>query len=205
MIDRISGTLLHVGLEASVIDLHGLGVRVETPVSVAQQLGRPGDQVTLLTQLVIPGNDPTPRLFGFLTEEGRELFRLLQSVAGIGPSSALRIAGSQPTPGEVAVAIAREDAKAIKVKGVGPKLAKRVIAELKDKVEGLAPVAAPLVAAAPGELAAGTSDPLSEALRALRSLEFDPAEARRLLAEARARLEGEPTADALVRAVLMAV
>jgi len=188
-----------------VIDLHGLGVRVETPTSVAQQLGRPGDQVTLLTQLVIPGNDPTPRLFGFLTEEGRELFRLLQSVAGIGPSSALRISGSQPTPGEVAVAIASEDIKAIKVKGVGPKLAKRVIAELKDKVEGLAPLAASLVAAAPGELAAGVSDPLSDALRALRSLEFDPSEARRLLVEARARLEGDPSADDLVRAVLLAV
>lgn len=205
MIDRLTGTLLQAGPDACVVDVHGLGIRVEVPTSVAHQLGRTGEQVTLLTQLVIPGNDPTPRLFGFLSEEGRELFRMLQSVAGIGPSSALKIAGSQPSPGQVAVAIARGDAKAIKVKGVGPKLAKRVITELKEKVEGLAPVAAPLVAAAPGELAPQTPDPLNDALRALRSLEFDPAEARRLLLEARNRLEGEPTADDLVRAVLLAV
>ena len=97
-------------------------------------------------------------------------------------------------------AIARADVKAIKVKGVGPKLAKRVISELKDKVGGLSLAPGPVAVAA--QEASAETRAVNDAFLALCGLEFDADHARRLLGEVQRELESA-TADDLVRAVLL--
>lgn len=209
MIDRISGTLLEVQGNGAIVDLHGLGVRVELGANGLQALPRPGEPVTLLTQLQIHAgqSEPTLRLFGFHSADERALFRLLTDVSGIGPSHALSILSAYREPGEVAAAIARGDEAAIKVKGVGPRLAKRVVTELKDKVGGLprGAHAAPLTASQAARRPAGDVIALAfdDALRALRRLEFDAEEARRLLGEAQADVAPDATAEDLLRAALL--
>lgn len=207
MIESITGALVAVEPTAVVVDLHGLAVRVEVPPSTAERAGPIGGRVTLLTQLVIGGNDPTPRLFGFASPTSRALFRALTSVSQIGPSIALRVLAAHHDPGEIAAAIARGDEDAIRVKGVGPKIAKRIVTELRDAMGGLseqaaAPATAGVTPGSAGSPATGDRA-LDDAFRALKGLEFEPDEARRLLKDARASLPASATADELVRAVLL--
>lgn len=183
-----------------MIDVNGLGLRVLLSPNDVDSLPPPGAQARVFTHLAVNKNDSTPRLFGFTSEEGRELFLLLCGVAGIGPSTAQSMLSAQPSPGEVAAAIARGDEKAIKVKGVGTKLTKRVISELRDKLDGLA--ARTLTGSFKRPSAAPVGSPADDALRALRSLQFDPDEARRLLEEVVGQLP-QASADELVRAVLV--
>ena len=201
MIERITGVLLAVEPMAAVVDMHGLGVRVELTPGDVEGLGAPGGRVTLLTHLLVSGKDPIPRLMGFRTREGRELFRHLVSVSGVGPSSALRLLSAKREPQEVARAIAENDAKALKVKGIGPKIAKRVITELRDKMASL--TGTEVVEDDGLQGARAGEDPFTDALLALRGLEFDPDEARRLVGLVRKELGKAPSADEIVRAVLV--
>ncbi|MGE0711496.1 MAG: Holliday junction branch migration protein RuvA [Planctomycetota bacterium] len=189
---------------AVVVMVGGLGMRVEVTSYDAEALG-PEAEVTLFTQLLFVGaQEPQPRLFGFLSQEGRALWHLLRGISGIGPSVALRIVGAQPAPNEVVSAIARGDHAALKVKGVGPKLTKRIVAELKEKV-GAVSLAAPALTAS-GSVrrpAPGPDRELEDAFLALRTLEFDVARARALLDLAREELEEGASADELVRVALL--
>lgn len=209
MIESITGALVAVEPTAMIIDLHGLAVRVEVPPSTAERSGPIGGRVTLLTQLVIGGNDPTPRLFGFASPTARALFRSLTSVSQIGPSIALRVLSAHHDPGEIAAAIARGDEEAIRVKGVGPKIAKRIVTELKDAMGGLSEQAAAPATAGASAATAGsptTGDrALDDAFRALKGLEFEPEEARKLLKDVRSSLPASASADELVRAVLLKI
>ena len=207
MIDRVTGTLLAVEPAAVVVDWSGLGLRVEVTSSTAERLGPLGSTVTLLTLFALVGSqEPQPRLYGFQTPEARALFLLLRQVSGIGPSTALRVLGAQGTPADVAAAIAQGDVDAIKVKGVGPKIAKRVITELKDKMGAVLeciPAATPSQAVRRSALLGGSGDrALEDAFLALKGLEFDPQRARELLGQVRVELDGAE-ADELVRAVLL--
>ena len=209
MIDRVAGVLLEVqgtAAIAAIVDLHGLGLRVEVSATTARHLPAPGEPVALLAHLHVHGGqgEPTLRMFGFATPEERAMFRLLTGVSGIGPSHALAILSAFP-PAEVAAAIARGDEEAVKVKGIGPRLAKRVVSELKDKVLGagvLTPLTASQAARRPA-LQTGQASALQEALRALRALELEPEEARRILLEVQQELPPTATADELVRAALL--
>lgn len=206
MIDRVQGTLIALEPGAVIVDVNGVGFRLEVTSRCGELLGALGHEVTLLTHFMFVGSqDIQPRLYGFATPEARALFHLLRGVSGIGPSTALRILGSQPTPADVAAAIAQNDVGGIKVKGVGPKIAKRVIAELKDKV---GQVLACIPVSASGRVSRRTTlgalnDPaLEDAFLALRGLEFDPQRARKLLNEVREEFR-DAGADELVRAVLV--
>lgn len=206
MIDRVRGLLLGTEANAAVVEVGGLGLRIESDRSTLDALPE-GEEVILFTRLLLVGaQEPQPRLFGFSTLEGRALFDLLRGVSGIGPGVALRLVGAQESPGAVASAIASGDPKAIKVKGVGPKLAKRVILELKDKV--LLAVAASGVPTASGGFArpkpATTDRELEDAYQALCSLELPPQRARLLLAGLRETLP-DAGADELVRAALVKI
>lgn len=208
MIEHIAGELRAVEPTAVVIDLHGLGVRVEVTPSVAARLGAVGTKAALLTHLAIGGqSDPAPRLFGFSSPTERLLFRHLLTVGGVGPSTALRVLAAHDDAGRLAAAIARGDEDGVRVKGVGQKIAARIIAELKDKVGGLAE-AAPVLTASGSVLRpapAQADRELEDALRALKHLEFEPEEARKLLKDVRPTMPEAATADDLVRAVLLRV
>ena len=134
MISTLSGTIRSLLQDKLVIEVGGVGlsVLINPPTSVGLTLGA---QTTLYTSLVVREDSLT--LFGFLSEEVRNLFELVQTVSGVGPKVALSIMGAL-TPEDLARAISQEDTSAIeRVPGIGKKGAQRMILELKGKLSNL--------------------------------------------------------------------
>ena len=134
MISTVTGTIRSLSMDKLVIEVGGVGlsVLINPPTSAGLTLG---SQSTLYTSLVVREDSLT--LFGFLTEEVRNLFELVQTVSGVGPKVALSIMGSL-TPEDLARAISQEDTSAIeRVPGIGKKGAQRMILELKGKLSDL--------------------------------------------------------------------
>ena len=134
MISTVTGTIRSLSLDKLVIEVGGVGlsVLINPPTSAGLTLG---SQSTLYTSLVVREDSLT--LFGFLTEEVRNLFELVQTVSGVGPKVALSIMGAL-TPEDLARAISQEDTSAIeRVPGIGKKGAQRMILELKGKLSDL--------------------------------------------------------------------
>lgn len=134
MISTLSGTIRSLSQDKLVIEVGGVGlsVLINPPTSVGLTLGA---QTTLYTSLVVREDSLT--LFGFLSEEVRNLFELVQTVSGVGPKVALSIMGAL-TPEDLARAISQEDTSAIeRVPGIGKKGAQRMILELKGKLSDL--------------------------------------------------------------------
>ena len=134
MISTVTGTIRSLSQDKLVIEVGGVGlsVLINPPTSLALTLGA---QTTLYTSLVVREDSLT--LFGFLSEEVRNLFELVQTVSGVGPKVALSIMGAL-TPEDLARAISQEDTSAIeRVPGIGKKGAQRMILELKGKLSDL--------------------------------------------------------------------
>jgi Holliday junction DNA helicase RuvA len=131
MISLINGVVRSIATDRTVVEVGGVGLSVSITSQTGAQLNI-GAPVQLFTSLVVREDSLT--LFGFLDEESRSAFELVQTVSGIGPKVALAILGAH-TPQSLAVAIAQEDIKAIeKVPGIGRKGAQRLILELKGKI-----------------------------------------------------------------------
>jgi Holliday junction DNA helicase RuvA len=200
MIDRLTGTVVARGATDLVLDVNGVGYRLEISLVTSEKLSeRPnGAAVTLLTHLhLVVNNDPGIKLFGFATEDERRLFKLLLPIKGVGPQTALRLLSSGRSTEDVARAIASGDPKRIKAKGIGPKIAERVAIELKDKV-GVLATAAPTPSGHHPRPAAADR-PAEEAFLAFMGLEFDEADARQLVTRARQTLGAQASAEELVR------
>ena len=134
MFNHIRGKLTDKGTDYVVIDVNGIGFKIYTSVNSINESGRVGlsDDVTFYTYLYI--KEGIMDLYGFFTKEELKLFTMLISVSGVGAKGAIAIL-SVNTPSKVAVSIVTGDVKAItKAQGVGPKIAQRVVLELKDKV-----------------------------------------------------------------------
>lgn len=132
MIAFIQGELCDAGQDTIVVACHGIGYEIQIPVSVAQVLPDPGNVVKIYTYTYV--REDALGLFGFLTKDDLKIFKLLITVNGVGPKAALAILSAM-TADELRFAILAEDAKAIaKAPGIGPKTAKRMIIELKDKL-----------------------------------------------------------------------
>lgn len=131
MIAHLTGTVRHVALDKVIVEVGGVGLSVSVAPNTSSQINL-GAPIQLFTSLVVREDSLT--LFGFLDEESRTTFELLQTVSGIGPKVALAIMGAH-SPQSLAGAIAREDVGAIeKVPGIGKKGAQRLILELKGKI-----------------------------------------------------------------------
>ena len=132
MIYCLSGKIIKKTLNAVVLSCGGVGYYTQCPASVAGALPGVGKEATLYTVLSVTENDVS--LYGFATEEQQACFELLTAVSGVGPKVGLAIL-SVMEPDRVALAISAGDHKAFKAaSGVGPKLAQRIVLELKDKV-----------------------------------------------------------------------
>lgn len=132
MIASLHGTLSSVDRDAVVVQVGGVGFRVFVPKSYLDRLGRPGQEVMLYTHLHVRENELA--LYGCGTEEEIGLFHLLLGVTGIGPKVALAILSSLP-PDPLRAAIAQEDVALLaRVPGIGPKTARKLVFDLKDKV-----------------------------------------------------------------------
>ena len=194
MIARLRGLLDSFGADHAVIDVQGVGYLVSASSRTLSALGAIGDEVVLHTEMLV--SDDSIRLVGFSSAEERDWFRLLTSVQGVGNRVALAIL-SALSGDELMNAIASGDHRMVsRAQGVGPKLAQRIVNELKDKaggvVLGTGGVGAPIAA---GSFAA-------DAVSALLNLGFKPAEASAAVAKAEAELGPEATLDALVRTAL---
>ena len=131
MISLVNGVVRSIGSEKVVVEVGGVGLAVSVTSQTGSQLNV-GVPVQLFTTLIVREDALT--LFGFLDEESRTTFELVQTVTGIGPKVALAIMGSH-SPQTLAAAIAQEDIAAIeKVPGIGRKGAQRLILELKGKI-----------------------------------------------------------------------
>jgi Holliday junction DNA helicase RuvA len=196
VIAKLRGILDDTGADWAVIDVAGVGYLVHCSAKTLAALGAAGEACTVFTDLQVSENDM--RLLGFAEASERDWFRLLTQVQGVGSKVALAIL-SALTPHDLATACAQGDAAMVaRANGVGPKLAGRIVNELKDKA-GAIPGSAPGVVPAPK---GGAS---ADAVSALENLGFKPATASRAVAEALAELgegagEGELIRVALKRA-----
>jgi len=135
MIAKLRGLIDSVSLNSLVIDVNGVGYLVSSSGRTLGLLGNIGDPVTLIIDTHV--REDMIALFGFVDELERDWFRLLCSVQGVGAKAGLAIL-TVIDPGQLAVVIASEDKDAIRrADGVGPKLATRIVTELKDKVGDL--------------------------------------------------------------------
>jgi holliday junction DNA helicase RuvA len=131
MIGRLKGIIDSIGEDFAILDVQGVGYVVFCSGRTLQKLPRPGEPAALAIETQM--REDSIRLFGFASEIERDWFRLLQSVQGVGAKVALAIQ-TVLNVSELAAAIARQDKAAFaRAPGVGPKLAARIIAELKDK------------------------------------------------------------------------
>ena len=132
MIYCLTGKIVKKSMNAVVLSCGGVGYYAQCPVSVAGALPGVGREATIYTVMSVTENDVS--LYGFATEEQQACFELLTAVSGVGPKVGLAIL-SVMEPDRVALAISAGDHKAFKAaSGVGPKLAQRIVLELKDKV-----------------------------------------------------------------------
>ncbi len=187
MISGVRGRIVSKVPGAVLVDLHGLILKVLTSQTTIGDVGDPGDQVDLLTHLYVREDQLT--LFGFATQEELELFELLMTVSGVGPRVALSVL-STARPEDVQRAIELEDVNMLsRVPGIGKKTASRIIFDLRGKLPERTGEGVTLV---------GGQD--QEALDALQSLGYSPAEARSALSGVE-RFEGQ-TAEERVYAAL---
>lgn len=193
MIAKLRGTLDDTGADWAVIDVAGVGYLVHCSAKTLAALGAAGEACTVFTDLQVSENDM--RLLGFVEAAERDWFRLLTGVQGVGSKVALAIL-SALTPHDLATACTQGDAAMVaRANGVGPKLAGRIVNELKDKA-GAIPGGSGVVPAAPK---GGAS---ADAVSALENLGFKPATASRAVAEALAELGDGPGEGELIRVAL---
>ncbi|WP_294277667.1 Holliday junction branch migration protein RuvA [uncultured Sphingomonas sp.] len=194
MIAHLKGRLDSTGIDHAVIDVGGVGYLVGASARTLSSIGPVGEAAMLHTEMLV--SEDSIRLVGFASADERDWFRLLTGVQGVGSRVALAIL-SALEPADLMRAIASGDkAMVVRANGVGPKLAQRIVMELKDKVGGivLAPGSGGGVAASAG---AG-----ADAVSALLNLGFRPAEANAAVAAAEEELGAGASLDALVRLAL---
>jgi Holliday junction DNA helicase RuvA len=197
MIAKLTGILDHIGSEGAVIDVGGVGYLVFASTRTLGQLPSPGGAARLLIETHV--REDHIHLYGFVDAAERDWFRLLTTVQGVGARLALAIL-SAVAPTDLTLAIVAQDkARLARADGVGPKLAARIVNELRDKVGGLALAATNAAVPAPP-----TSEPgvTGDAVSALVNLGYRRAEAFGAVAAASRRLGGEAKVDALIRAGL---
>jgi holliday junction DNA helicase RuvA len=192
MIARLTGTLAESSFDHAVIDVGGVGYLVQASTRTLAALGAVGSEVRIFTEMQVREDSMT--LFAFGSAGERDWFRLLTGVQGVGGRVALNILSALES-GDLSRAIAAQDkAMVARANGVGPKLAERIVRELKDKAS---PVAAGAVGSAPPSAGHAV-----DAVSALSGLGFKPTEANNAVSSALDELGEGATLDALVRLAL---
>jgi len=193
MIGKLRGVVDSFGEDFIVLDVHGVGYLVHCSARTLQALPAPGEATVLSIETHV--REDQIRLFGFLSDAEREWFRLLQTVQGVGAKVALSVL-STFQPGDLASAIAMGDKVAIRrVPGVGPKVAERLVIELKDKAPAYSDLD-PAVIKLSGSVAEKRApQPILDAVSALVNLGYgQPQAAAAISAASRNAGEGADTA-----------
>ena len=201
MIAKLTGTLAVREASRIVLETAGVGYEVFIPLSTYYRLPDAGEKVALEIRHVVREDAST--LYGFATATEKYAFDLLMEVQHVGPKLGLAIL-SVLAPDELAVAIAKQDVDRIDaVPGVGPKVAERVVRELRDKIgelklSGVAPVHPNGARRGTGTTSSAPSGPADDAISALVNLGVKPIEARRAVEAAGAAGDSE-SLETLIR------
>jgi holliday junction DNA helicase RuvA len=198
MIARLAGTVDSIGPDGAVIDVGGVGYLAFCSTRTIGRLPPPGSPARLLIETHV--REDHIHLYGFIDAAERDWFRLLTTVQGVGARLALAVLSAVMPEALLLAIVAQDKAMLARADGVGPRLAARIVNELRDKVGGLAPVAAsPSV----GEsLAIAEKGAAADAVSALVNLGYRRAEAFGAVAAASRRLGDGAALDALIRAGL---
>ena len=133
MIGRITGTLLEKNPPQVLVDVQGVGYEIDVPMSTFYGLPKLGDQVVLVTHMVV--REDAQLLYGFGSDAERTTFRTLLKVSGVGPKVALAVLSGMSV-NDLAEAVAtQESGRLVKVPGIGKKTAERLLLELRDKLK----------------------------------------------------------------------
>lgn len=203
MIGKLKGVVDSTGEDYVILDVHGVGYVVNCSSRTLQALPRSGEAAVLSIETHV--REDAIRLYGFLSDDERDWFRLLQSVQGVGAKVALAILGLGKTD-HLASAIAAQDKAAIsRAPGVGPRLAARITAELKDKVPAF--TGNTLAASRGGDLepTAGLPPAIQDAVAALVNLGYARPQAMSAVAVAQQELGEDAATQALIRRGLKAL
>jgi holliday junction DNA helicase RuvA len=197
MIGKLKGIIDSYGEDFIILDVNGVGYQVACSARTLQELPGIGQPATLSIETHV--REDALRLFGFMSDVEREWFRLLQTVQGVGAKVALSVLGTLK-PADLASAIAmRDKAMVARAQGVGPKVAERIVTELKDKAPayaGLDPAVIRLSGAVEEKRA---PQPVADAVSALVNLGYGAPQATAAIAAA-ARNAGEGAdAGSLIR------
>src|ERR1700741_1456536 len=188
MIGKLKGIIDSYGEDFIVLDVQGVGYLVHCSARTLQALPAAGEAATLSIETHV--REDQIRLFGFMTDVEREWFRLLQTVQGVGAKVALAVL-STLRPGELASAIAlRDKATVARTPGVGPKVAERIVTELKDKAPAYADVDPAVIRLSGAVEDKRAPQPVADAVSALVNLGYGQPQAAAAVAAA-ARNAGE--------------
>ena len=194
MIGKLKGTLDSYGEDFIIVDVHGVGYMVHCSTRTLQALPPQGEAVALAIETHV--REDQIKLFGFTSDLEREWFRLLQTVQGVGAKVALAVLGAMK-PADLATAIAMRDRAAVqRTPGVGPKVAERIVTELKDKAPAYSELD-PAVIRLSGSVAEKRApQPILDAVSALVNLGYgQPQAAAAISAASRNAGEGAETAQ----------
>ena len=188
MIGKLRGVLDSYGEDFVVVDVNGVGYVVHCSARTLQGLPAPGETVMLAIETHV--REDQIRLFGFQADAEREWFRLLQTVQGVGAKVALSVLGTL-APSDLANAIALRDKAAVtRTPGVGPKVAERIVTELKDKAPAFANIDPTLVRLSGAIDNERAPRPVTDAISALVNLGYGQPQAAAAIAAA-SRSAGE--------------
>jgi len=168
MIALITGRLAAKAPNSVIIDVGGVGYRVQIPLSSFYELPEPGSPVSLHIHTHV--REDAFLLYGFLTEKEKTLFLSLMEVSGVGPKLALNIISGLPFDQLVDAIVTGDEAKVSTIPGIGKKTAARIVLELRDKVAAMGPPPAPSGPRASGE---GPDRRKEEAVSALLNLGYN--------------------------------
>lgn len=196
MIGKLRGKVDSIGRDWVIVDVGGVGYEVSCPARTLSRMPAVGQPVTLTIETYV--REDAIKLFGFLSDAERSWFRLLQNVQGVGTKVALSVLGVLE-PQELANAIALQDkAQVGRAPGVGPKVAQRIVSELRDKAPALL-VAGGIGMQASAQGTSGRTSPTTDAMSALINLGYSPAEANAAVASVSAKLGDDAKAEELIR------
>jgi Holliday junction DNA helicase RuvA len=199
MIGKLKGIIDTYGPDWVIIDVGGVGYLVHCSARTLAALPAVGEAAAVAIETYV--REDVIRLFGFASSQERDWFRLLLGVQGVGTKVALAVLGTL-TPNELASAIAMQDKALIaRAPGIGPKVAQRVVAELKDKAPALGAVD-PALAALQGSLEAGVPTAAGDAVSALLNLGYGQAQAGAAVSTALRKAGDEASAESLIRVAL---
>ncbi|WP_315753254.1 MULTISPECIES: Holliday junction branch migration protein RuvA [unclassified Bradyrhizobium] len=182
MIGKLKGLIDSYAEDFVILDVGGVGYQVHCSARTLQALPSPGEAATLSIETYV--REDQIKLFGFGSDVEREWFRLLQTVQGVGAKVALAVLGTLP-PADLANAIALRDKAAVaRTPGVGPKVAERIVTELKDKAPAFADVDPGVVRLSGAIEEQRAPQPIADAISALINLGYGQPQAAAAIAAA---------------------